>query len=168
MWADVLWGDAGAAEPPSPQDPYEAAIRDEQAGLADRFGGVLAWFGRSTLQWWGVAGGELVTAPSAEELADLLDRVLGPPSRWPFPARDLFSIDVRAGRVAGREPRPGGSAPRARPGRAHPFGLSAQIQPAALSAARDAAATRSGGQPVPGYRGPATHAGRFPERMGAG
>ena len=31
VWADVPWGDAGAAEPASPQDRYEAAIRDGQA-----------------------------------------------------------------------------------------------------------------------------------------
>lgn len=42
VWADVPWGDAGAWEPATPQDPYEAAIRDGQAGLADRFAGVPA------------------------------------------------------------------------------------------------------------------------------
>ena len=132
VWADVPWGDAGAAELASPQDPYEAAIRDDQARLASRFAGVPAWFGRSTLQWWAVAGGELVTAPSAQELADLLDRALGPRSRWTFPTRDLFSADARAGRVAGREPRPDVAAQWDRPGRAHPFRPRTRVQSAAL------------------------------------
>ena len=131
VWADVPWGDAGVAEPASPQDPYEAAIRDGQAGLASRFAGLPAWFGRSTLQWWALAAGELVTAPSAEELASLLDRALSPPSRWPLSTRDLSSAEVGAARVAGREPRSGVSAPRFRPGRAQPFGLRTRVQPAA-------------------------------------
>jgi serine/threonine-protein kinase RsbW len=64
VWADVPWGDAGAAEPASPQDRHEAAIRDGQAGLASRFAGVTAWFGRSTVQWQALGRGELVAAPS--------------------------------------------------------------------------------------------------------
>jgi hypothetical protein len=68
VWADVPWGDAGAAEPASPQDRYEAAIRDGQARLASRFAGVTAWLGRSTLQWQTLGGGELVAAPSAQEM----------------------------------------------------------------------------------------------------
>ncbi len=44
VWADVAWGDAGAAEPASSQDPYEAAIHDGQADLSSRFAGVrLVW-----------------------------------------------------------------------------------------------------------------------------
>jgi serine/threonine-protein kinase RsbW len=62
VWADVAWGDAGAAESASSRDPYEAAIGDGQAGLASRFAGVPTWFGRSTLQWWALAGSELVDA----------------------------------------------------------------------------------------------------------
>ena len=57
VWADVPWGDAGAAEPASSQDPYEAAIHDGQADLSSRFVGVPTWFGRSTLLWWALAGG---------------------------------------------------------------------------------------------------------------
>ena len=37
-----------------------------------------AWFGRSTLTWWAMAGSRgLVSAPSAPELAGLLYRLLG-------------------------------------------------------------------------------------------
>ena len=86
VWADVPWDEAGAAEPVSPQDRYQAAIRDGQAGLATRFAGVSVWFGRSTLQWWALAGGELVTVPSAAELAGQLSRLRGtPPLRPPAP-----------------------------------------------------------------------------------
>ena len=128
VWADVPWGDAGAAEPTPPQDPYEAAIRDGQAGLASRFTGVPAWFGRSTLQWWALAAAGLVTAPSAEELASVLGDALSPPSRWPRPAPDLSSAEVGAA----REQRPAVSAPRFQPGRAQPFGLRTRVQPAVV------------------------------------
>jgi serine/threonine-protein kinase RsbW len=37
VWADVSWGDAGAADPASPQEPSEAGIRVGQAGLASQF-----------------------------------------------------------------------------------------------------------------------------------
>jgi len=78
VWADVPWG---ADEPRLPHAGYEAAIRAGTAALNGRFAGVTAWFGRSTLQWWALARGELLSAPSAEELAGLLDRVLAfPPS----------------------------------------------------------------------------------------
>jgi len=87
VWADVPWG---PDEPMLPQAGYEAAIRAGTAALNSRFAGVTAWFGRSTLQWWALAHGELLAAPSAEELASLLDRVLAfPPSH-------------RAARYAGR------------------------------------------------------------------
>jgi hypothetical protein len=107
VWADIPWGDAGAAEPASPQDPYEAAIRDGQAGLASRFAGVPAWFGRSTLQWWALADGELMTAPSAQELTSLLGAVLDPPPSWPPGAGDSACADARAVWAAAREQRPG-------------------------------------------------------------
>jgi hypothetical protein len=80
VWADVPWGAAGTAGLAVSQDQYEAAIRDGQAVLARRFAGVPAWFGWSTLQWWALAGGELVAAASAEELASLLSRALAPRS----------------------------------------------------------------------------------------
>jgi hypothetical protein len=64
VWADVPWGDAGAAEPASPQDRHDAAIRDGQAGLASRCAGMTAWFGRSTVPWQALSRRELVAAPS--------------------------------------------------------------------------------------------------------
>jgi serine/threonine-protein kinase RsbW len=77
VWADLLWDDAGAAGQLTPGFFYEAAIRDGEASLARRFSGVPAWFGRSTLTWWALAGPDgLVTAPSAEELAGLLYRLV--------------------------------------------------------------------------------------------
>ena len=59
IWADILWNPTEATAATSAQDPYEAAIDADQAGLTSRFTGVQAWFGRSTLQWWALAGGEL-------------------------------------------------------------------------------------------------------------
>ena len=132
VWADIPWGDARSPAHASPQDPYEASVHDGHADLASRFAGVPAWFGRSTLQWWALAGGELVTAPSAQELADLLGAALDPPTRWPLPGRDLSYADAGAGRVAGREQRPGASALRLRPGRADSFGLRTRVQPAVV------------------------------------
>jgi len=119
VWADVAWDDAGAAEPASSQDPYEAVIRDGQARLASLPAEVPAWFGRSTLQWWALAGGELVAAPSAQELARLLGRVMNPAPPWPPAAGDTASAVARAARVNGREQRPGVPAPRSQPGRTH-------------------------------------------------
>jgi len=106
VWADVPWGDAGAAEPASSQDPYEAAIHDGQADLSSRFVGVPTWFGRSTLLWWALAEGELVAAPSAGELASVLGRVLASQPSWPA-VRDLVSVDARSARAATRERRTG-------------------------------------------------------------
>jgi serine/threonine-protein kinase RsbW len=72
VWADVRW-DAGAVVAVAAPDAHEAAIRDGEAALARRFAGVPAWFGRDTLAWWALAEpGQLVTAPSARELAGLL------------------------------------------------------------------------------------------------
>ncbi len=97
IWADILWDDGGEVGPASPQDRYEAAIGDGQTHLASRFAGVPAWFGRSTLQWWALAGGELVTAPSAAELASQLDRLLGtPPPCPPAPAHTGYAQAVVA------------------------------------------------------------------------
>ncbi|HEY5985760.1 MAG TPA: ATP-binding protein [Streptosporangiaceae bacterium] len=74
-WADVPWVDATETGP-ALLDPYEASIRDGEAALKRRFAGVHAWFGRSTLAWWALTGpDELVTAPSARELAGLLYRL---------------------------------------------------------------------------------------------
>jgi hypothetical protein len=79
VWADVRWDDPGGAE----QEPvgHEAAVRDGQAALAARFAGVSAWFGRTTLAWWALAGPDaLVSAPTALELAGLLSRLRNRPA----------------------------------------------------------------------------------------
>jgi serine/threonine-protein kinase RsbW len=88
MWADISWqGVSAATMPVASPDPYEAAIRDGEATLARSFAGIPAWFGRSTLKWWALAGpGVLVTAESAGELAGLLHRMLdAPPGSPPTP-----------------------------------------------------------------------------------
>jgi len=78
VWADVPWAGEGAVEPRSSPAGYEAAIHDGETALARRFTGIPAWFGRSTLAWWALAGNRgLITARSARELAGLLDRLLG-------------------------------------------------------------------------------------------
>jgi serine/threonine-protein kinase RsbW len=75
VWADIAWPEQDPQPSVLGHDPYEAAIREGQAALATRFAGVPAWFGRSTLQWWALpSSGELVTAPTARELAKLLSR----------------------------------------------------------------------------------------------
>jgi Histidine kinase-like ATPase domain len=99
VWGDVLW-----SGPPVPLaaagSGHEAAIRDGLAGLADRHRDVLAWFGRSTLQWWALAGQpgdpRLVTAPTPGELGDLIDSLQTPPRGRPMRAPDAAA--ARAGR----------------------------------------------------------------------
>lgn len=77
VWAEISWGDADTPAPASPQAGYEAEIRAGEAALARRFAGVPAWFGRATQAWWALAGpDDLVTAPTAPELASLLYRLL--------------------------------------------------------------------------------------------
>lgn len=74
VWADIAFDNPDPAL--SGQAPYEAAIRDAQAALTRRFADVPVWFGHSTLAWWALAGPrELITAPSAGELADRLYRI---------------------------------------------------------------------------------------------
>jgi hypothetical protein len=90
VWAQIAWADPGPADPAASADPYQAAIREGEATLARSFAGVPAWFGRSTLRWWAVAGSEgLVSAPSAAELAGLLYRLLD--------ASALMAGDARRG-----------------------------------------------------------------------
>ena len=113
-WADIPWGDAA---PAAPRDPHEAEIGDGQAGLASRFTGVPAWFGRSTLQWWALAGGQLVTAPSAQELAGLLGRVLNSQPLCTPPAGDTASAGARTALAARRAHQPGVHELRFPPGR---------------------------------------------------
>lgn len=74
VWADIAFDHPEAAF--FGQAPYEATIRDEQAALTRRFAEVPVWFGRSTLAWWALVGpGDLISAPSAGELADRLSRI---------------------------------------------------------------------------------------------
>ena len=80
VWAQVPWTEPNPPVPVASRDPYQAAVRDGEAALARRFAGVPAWFGRSTLAWWAVAGpAGLVSAPTARELAGLLYRLLDTP-----------------------------------------------------------------------------------------
>jgi anti-sigma regulatory factor (Ser/Thr protein kinase) len=102
VWAEVPWGDVDAALPAPPQDSHDEVIRDGLADLAGRFAGIPTWFGRSTLQWWGLARGRLVAAPSAQELAGLLGRVVDSPSPEPE-SKELDSGDRRTATVC-REP----------------------------------------------------------------
>jgi hypothetical protein len=82
VWAEVPWDEVVAAGPASPGARYEAAIHDGEVALARRFAAGPAWFGRSTLAWWAmVRGDELVSTPSAGELAGLLYRLLHTPDQ---------------------------------------------------------------------------------------
>lgn len=114
VWADVRWeGTVPAAS--SAGDPYEAAIRDGEAALARRFAGVPAWFGRSTLRWWALPDtGELVSAPSAQDLAALLYRLRAEhPERSPASGH---SYQRERGRGMWRGQEPSGPLRRAGPG----------------------------------------------------
>lgn len=85
-WAYIAWEDPAATSHPPSQDPYQAAVRAGEAALAQRFAGVPAWFGRSTLSWWAVAGSQgLISAPTAGELAALLVLLLDAPDPTRFP-----------------------------------------------------------------------------------
>jgi histidine kinase-like protein len=117
VWAEIAWDgpprDAGLAS----VGPGEVEIREDTAALARRFAGVPVWFGRATRAWWALAGpSELVTAPTAPELAALLYRRLNTPPR----PRSAAAARSRQ-RTAARRPGLGdafgyGSAPGARPG----------------------------------------------------
>jgi hypothetical protein len=98
VWADVSWGGAAGAETASLQAGFDAAIGAGEAELAGRFGGVPVWFGRSTLQWWALIGGELVTAGSPAELISLMSRALDRLASRPSAGRDVVSGYVVAGR----------------------------------------------------------------------
>ena len=82
VWAEIPWDGTDPVDQVSGRDPYEEAVRVGEAALARRFIGVPIWFGRSTLAWWALLKpGVLVSAPTAPELAGLLQRLLDiPPS----------------------------------------------------------------------------------------
>jgi len=105
VWADVPWAGTSAVEPEPFADPYEETVRDGQAALASRFSGVPAWFGRSTRQWWALAADELVAAPSVQELAIVLGRVLNRQPRWK-PAASASRGNTTAARPPGQQPQP--------------------------------------------------------------
>jgi anti-sigma regulatory factor (Ser/Thr protein kinase) len=109
VWAEVPWDHAAVAED---ADQYEVAIRDGQDCLASHFAGIPTWFGRSTLLWWALAGGELVAAPSAEELATLLGRPLAPPGAGCPGSGDAAGACPGAVSVSGRDPQRGFPAPQ--------------------------------------------------------
>jgi Histidine kinase-like ATPase domain len=98
LWADVPWSGAAGAETASLQAGFDAAIGAGEAELAGRFGGVPVWFGRSTLQWWALIGGELVTADSPGELAGLMAGALDRFASRPSAGRDVVSGYAVAGR----------------------------------------------------------------------
>jgi serine/threonine-protein kinase RsbW len=81
VWAEVPFGVADMTASATPEVPSDATIRDGLAGLSSRFADIPTWFGRSTLQWWGLARGGLLSAPSAQELARLLGPLAGSPPR---------------------------------------------------------------------------------------
>lgn len=116
MWADVRW-EAGLQPGEATPDGFEGTIRDGQAVLARRFAGVPAWFGRSTLAWWAVAGrAGLVSAPTALDLAGLLYRLLDASEPGDTPeavqthdsGANRRSVGQPGHRAAGREPGPRG------------------------------------------------------------
>jgi len=77
VWADIAWDGRNPPAPELARDSYEADIPDGQTALARRIADVPVWSGRSTLAWWKLAGpNELAMAPSAQELARLLYRLL--------------------------------------------------------------------------------------------
>lgn len=77
MWADIPWAGEGAEDPAGFPDGYESSIRDAEDDLARRYPDMLTWFGRQTLQWWGLprrsGAGGWVAGSSPQELAQLLD-----------------------------------------------------------------------------------------------
>jgi serine/threonine-protein kinase RsbW len=77
VWADIDWADddATAAVPVLPGAQADhAAVRDE-AALAHRFADIPTWYGRATYAWWALTRTGLVTAPTADELAEVLSRL---------------------------------------------------------------------------------------------
>jgi hypothetical protein len=113
VWAQIEWHDPQCPVRESAEDPYQAAVRDGEEVLARTFAGVPSWFGRSTLDWWAVAGSAgLVSAPTARDLANRLHQLLPAPA----PPEPATAMRVRHRRSAQPAPPPG----TARPGQSHP------------------------------------------------
>lgn len=92
VWAEIAWTDQGLAVPGSSEDPHLPSGREGEEALARRCAGVPAWFGRSTLAQWAVAGpAALISTPTAQELAELLHRLLRnrSPAESPAPRAKL-------------------------------------------------------------------------------
>jgi hypothetical protein len=122
VWAQIAWQDPDGAAPASSRDPYQRAIRDGEAALTRRFAGTPAWFGRATLRWWALpSSGDLVSAPSAPELAALLYRLEETAgTRMPGAPRESHrAMDEEPRRTSAREPdiprRRAGPGTRSRP-----------------------------------------------------
>jgi hypothetical protein len=137
VWADVPWRRESVPGSALIRQ-YEEGLRESEATLASWFSGRPVWFGRSTLQWWTLAGSELLTAPTAGELADLLRGVPDVPVRRHsagIPARSAGAAVTRTpdprslpssgrlseGAAARRRDAQGARSPRAH-GRRHPDG----------------------------------------------
>jgi len=122
VWAQLTWPEEPSAILGSSGDPFQAAVREGEAALARRFAGVPAWFGRSTLAWWAVAGpAGLVSAPTAQELAGLLYRLLDSSEPAEPPAAGQADYSSASERLAhpGRQPGTRNAAQRRRPGTAN-------------------------------------------------
>jgi anti-sigma regulatory factor (Ser/Thr protein kinase) len=120
VWAQVPW-DHSPPAPGTARDPYLELVRNGEAALACRFAGVPAWFGRSTLAWWAAGPQGLVSAPSAQELARLLDDSPSPhPALARAPARQGAAGQhaSQAGQKAEAGSRPTGPGMRRYPGTA--------------------------------------------------
>ena len=117
VWAEIAWDGPGPDTGIAAAGPSEAEIRDDVAALARRFAGVPVWFGQATREWWALAGpSELVTAPTAPELAALLyQRLHMPPQARPSDAAWSRQEVATRRPGLGSAPRPG-SVSRTRPG----------------------------------------------------
>jgi serine/threonine-protein kinase RsbW len=93
VWAEIPW-----------HDPAETVTG--RAYLRSCFGAA-AWYGRCTRQWWALAGGQLLSAPSVPELAILLTQSglahSAPPGSPPPPLMAKLPTD-ELGRCRPRSP----------------------------------------------------------------
>ncbi|SRR5579859_412510 len=121
VWAQIDWHDPHCLARGAADDPYQAAVRDGEEALARKFAGVPSWFGRSTLDWWALAGpAGLVSAPTAPELANRLQQLLA----TPVPPEPATALRAQHGRAAQPAPLPGTTGTR-------------QSRPRRLGGARD-------------------------------